>query len=72
MPQKILYCPKQGLAVPLAEWFRSPLRQRRKETLGGPLLQDAGLFNLATVGTLLDRYHAGECDHSAALWARFR
>jgi asparagine synthase (glutamine-hydrolysing) len=67
--KEILYRPKQGFAVPLAEWFRGPLRQRLRETLGGPVLHDAGLFNMATVGTLLDQHQAGERDHSAALWA---
>jgi len=67
--KEILYRPKQGFAVPLAEWFRGPLRQRLRETLGGPVLHDAGLFNMATVRTLLDQHQAGERDHSAALWA---
>src|SRR5262249_39440795 len=67
--KEILYRPKQGFAVPLAEWFRGPLRQRLRETLGGPILHDAGLFNMATVGTLLDQHQTGERDHSAALWA---
>jgi asparagine synthase (glutamine-hydrolysing) len=65
----ILYRPKQGFAVPLAAWFRGPLRQRLRDTLGGPVLRDSGFFNVATVRSLLDEHQAGERDHSAALWS---
>jgi asparagine synthase (glutamine-hydrolysing) len=67
--KEILYRPKQGFAVPLAAWFRGPLRHRLRETLEGPVLHDSGLFNMATVGMLLDQHQAGERDHSAALWS---
>ena len=68
VPKEILYRPKQGFAVPLAVWFRGPLRQRLRETLGGPVLRESGLFDMSTIGTLLDQHQSGERDHSAALW----
>ena len=55
--------------MPLAAWFRGPLRQRLRETLCGPVLRDSGLFDMATIGTLLDQHQSGERDHSAALWS---
>jgi asparagine synthase (glutamine-hydrolysing) len=64
----ILYRPKQGFAVPLAAWFRGPLRQRLRETLCGPVLRGCALFDMAAVGMLLDQHQRGERDHSAALW----
>ncbi|HEX4186058.1 MAG TPA: XrtA/PEP-CTERM system amidotransferase [Stellaceae bacterium] len=67
--KEILYRPKQGFAVPLAAWFRGPLHQRLRETLGGPVLHDSGFFDMATVGMLLGQHQAGERDHSAALWS---
>jgi asparagine synthase (glutamine-hydrolysing) len=67
--KEILYRPKQGFAVPLAAWFRGPLRGRLREALGEPVLHDSGLFNMATVRMLLDQHQAGERDHSAALWS---
>jgi asparagine synthase (glutamine-hydrolysing) len=66
---KGFYTAQQGFAVPLAEWFRGPLRQRLRETLGGPVLYETGLFNMATVEMLVDQHQAGERDHSAVLWS---
>jgi asparagine synthase (glutamine-hydrolysing) len=68
VPPEILYRPKQGFAVPLAAWFRGPLRQRLRETLSGPVLCESGLFDVAAVAALLDQHQSGERDHSAALW----
>jgi asparagine synthase (glutamine-hydrolysing) len=64
----ILYRPKQGFAVPLAEWFRGPLRKRIRETLCGPVLRYSGLFDMDTITTLLDQHQSGKRDHSAVLW----
>ena len=68
VPREILYRPKQGFAVPLAAWFRGPLRRRLRETLSGPVLCEAGLFDMAAIAALLDQHQSGERDHSAALW----
>jgi asparagine synthase (glutamine-hydrolysing) len=66
--KEILYRPKQGFAVPLAAWFRGPLSRRLRETLCGPVLREAELFDMGTIETLLDQHQSGERDHSAALW----
>jgi asparagine synthase (glutamine-hydrolysing) len=68
VPSEILYRPKQGFAVPLAAWFRGPLRRRLRETLSGPVLCESGLFDVAAIASLLDQHQSGERDHSAALW----
>jgi asparagine synthase (glutamine-hydrolysing) len=66
--KEILYRPKQGFAVPLAAWFRGPLRRRLRDNLLGPVLRESGLFDTGTIDTLLDQHQSGERDHSAALW----
>jgi asparagine synthase (glutamine-hydrolysing) len=66
--KEILYRPKQGFAVPLAAWFRGPLRRRLRDNLLGPVLRESGLFDTGTIATLLDQHQSGERDHSAALW----
>jgi asparagine synthase (glutamine-hydrolysing) len=68
VPPEILYRPKQGFAVPLAAWFRGPLRQRLRASLSGPALCESGLFDVAAIAALLDQHQSGERDHSAALW----
>ncbi len=68
LPRDILHRPKHGFVVPLAAWFRGPLRLRLRERLTGPTLRRSGLFEMAAVGRLLDRHQSGERDHSAVLW----
>jgi asparagine synthase (glutamine-hydrolysing) len=65
----ILYRPKQGFRVPLAAWFRGPLRRRVRETLCGSVLSDSGLFDMAAIQTLLDQHQSAVRDHSATLWS---
>ncbi|MDE2367616.1 MAG: amidotransferase 1, exosortase A system-associated [Burkholderiales bacterium] len=69
LPDDVLYRPKMGFAVPLARWFRGPLRERmRGALLAGPM-QDCGLFNAQTVRRLIDEHESGSRDHSPALWS---
>jgi asparagine synthase (glutamine-hydrolysing) len=65
----ILFRPKMGFAVPLASWFRGPLRQRVRDSLLGPILGDTDLFEQHSLAQLVDQHEAGDRDHSAALWA---
>jgi asparagine synthase (glutamine-hydrolysing) len=69
LPKEILYRPKQGFVVPLAKWFRGPLRQRVRQSLDGPVLRQSGLCDMTMIGTLLDQHQSGVRDHSAVLWS---
>ncbi len=64
----ILYRPKQGFSIPLAAWFRGPLRQKLRDTVGGPILADSGYFNPGALIQLVDEHQSGRRDHSPALW----
>ena len=44
LPDEVLYRPKMGFAVPLARWFRGPLRERVRDALLGERLADTGMF----------------------------
>ena len=69
LPGDVLYRPKQGFAVPLAQWFRGPLRQRvRDALLGQGALAQTGLFNAPYLRHLVDAHQQGSRDHSAPLW----
>ena len=69
LPNDILYRRKMGFAVPLAKWFRGPLKQRVRDALLGDTLGDTGIFNQAFLERLVDQHQSGKRDHSAALWA---
>ncbi len=69
VPASILYRPKQGFAVPLAAWFRGPLRQRLHDTLLGPTLRATQLFDMSCIEQLVEQHVAGAFDHSAVLWS---
>ncbi len=68
LSEDILYRQKMGFSVPLARWFRGPLRQRvRDSLLEGPML-DSGLFNAQTIRDLVDQHQTGKRDFSTPLW----
>jgi hypothetical protein len=45
LPREILYRPKMGFAVPLAQWFRGPLREPVRRAVLGPVLAETGWFD---------------------------
>jgi len=69
VPDDVHYRPKMGFAVPLADWFRGPLRERIRSVATEPALADAGIFDMGYVSTLVDQHQSGARDHSATLWA---
>jgi asparagine synthase (glutamine-hydrolysing) len=68
LPADILYRPKMGFAVPLARWFRGPLRQRVRDAVLGERLASTGWFEPACLRHLVDAHQDGTHDHSAPLW----
>ena len=69
LPNDVLYRPKMGFGVPLANWFRGPLKDRlRKDLLEGGLAE-TGLFNQKYLARLVDEHQSGLRDHSAPLWS---
>jgi asparagine synthase (glutamine-hydrolysing) len=69
LPNDVLYRPKMGFAVPLARWFRGPLKQRVKEAVLGELLASTGWFERGYLQHLVDAHQSGASDHSAPLWS---
>ncbi|MCW5661944.1 MAG: amidotransferase 1, exosortase A system-associated [Burkholderiaceae bacterium] len=68
LPHEILYRPKMGFAVPLAQWFRGPLRQRVKDCVLGEPLLSTGWFDAGYLRHLVEAHHNGSRDYSAPLW----
>ncbi len=68
LPHEILYRPKMGFAVPLASWFRGPLKERVREAVLGGRMADSGLFDTGYLRHLVDQHQSGLRDYSASLW----
>ncbi|MCX2865030.1 amidotransferase 1, exosortase A system-associated [Paucibacter sp. PLA-PC-4] len=68
LSDEILYRPKMGFAVPLARWFRGPLKQRVRDAVLGDRLAATGWFNPAYLRHLVDAHQSGASDYSAPLW----
>jgi asparagine synthase (glutamine-hydrolysing) len=64
----ILYRPKMGFAVPLARWFRGPLKQRVNDAILGSRLAETGWFNRPYLEHLVQAHSSGARDYSAPLW----
>jgi asparagine synthase (glutamine-hydrolysing) len=68
LPREILYRPKQGFSMPLARWFRGPLRAKLHSAIRSQPLQDTGYFKQAALARLVDDHEQGRQDASAILW----
>jgi len=68
LPDEILYRPKMGFAVPLASWFRGPLRERVKTALLGPGMLDSGIFDRSFLQQMVDQHQSGRRDFSTPIW----
>lgn len=69
LSKDILYRSKMGFAVPLASWFRGPLKSRVKDALLGQRLSDTGIFNRPFLETMIARHQSGVSDYSAHIWS---
>ncbi|GHU08836.1 amidotransferase 1, exosortase A system-associated [Betaproteobacteria bacterium] len=69
LPDEVLYRPKMGFSVPLARWFRGPLRQRVRESVLGETLAATGIFAPVYLRHLVEAHQSGARDYSAPLWS---
>jgi len=69
LPRELLYRPKMGFAVPLAAWFRGPLRNRVRDAVLGERLAETGWFEPAALRRMVDRHQSGMRDFSSPLWS---
>lgn len=68
LPDDVLYRPKMGFSVPLARWFRGPLKERVREAVLGDRLAETGWFNRPYLQHLVDAHQNGTSDYSSPLW----
>jgi asparagine synthase (glutamine-hydrolysing) len=67
VPDFVLTAPKRGFAVPLAQWFRGPLRHRIHALRTPPAALEQYLDGPA-VERLIAEHSIGRRDHSVLLW----
>lgn len=68
LPKDVLYRPKMGFSVPLARWFRGPLRERLRMAVTGEILASTGIFQADYLRHLVEAHQSGVRDYSAPLW----
>jgi asparagine synthase (glutamine-hydrolysing) len=68
LPEEIMYRPKQGFSIPLAKWFRGPLREKYQREVLGDTMADSGLFNADHLRQLQQQHDSGRHDHSVVMW----
>jgi len=69
LPDDILYRNKRGFSIPLADWFRGPLKERVRQAVLSPILLDTGYFNRDYLQHLVDSHESGVKDYSVFLWS---
>jgi asparagine synthase (glutamine-hydrolysing) len=69
LPADILYREKMGFAIPLALWFRGPLREVVRRRLLKGILRETDLFDMDFIERLVDDHCSGISDFSTAIWA---
>ena len=69
IPDEILNRRKMGFGVPIAEWFRGPLRELPADVLLDGQSLDRGYFRERAIRDLIDRHQRGAEDTSNRIWA---
>jgi asparagine synthase (glutamine-hydrolysing) len=70
VPRALVDRPKMGFGVPLAAWFRGPLRDRMQGYCAGPAFEDLGL-DAAPIRRLWADFGAGKTHRTDLLWQMF-
>ena len=68
LPDEVLYRPKQGFVMPIAQWFRGPLAGSARAIGSSAALARTGWFDPKRLGVIADDHIAGRSDHGRLLW----
>lgn len=69
LPRELLNRPKMGFGVPLAGWFRGPLREMLHDNLLSKSLAGRGIVSPKFVQYLLAEHDSGRRDNRGWLWS---
>ena len=68
LPDEVLYRPKQGFVLPMAEWFRGPLASSARAIGSSAALARTGWFDAKRLGEIANDHISGRADHGRLLW----
>jgi asparagine synthase (glutamine-hydrolysing) len=68
LPPGLLSLPKKGFGMPLADWFRGPLRAMLQDTLLSPRFRERGFVSHSFLEYLVSEHVSGRRDNSVWLW----
>jgi asparagine synthase (glutamine-hydrolysing) len=71
LPDAILRRPKKGFGIPVADWFRGPLREQILSVLSAERMARKGFFEPAAVSALVREHLEGRRDNRKQLWTLF-
>src|SRR6266852_3359590 len=71
LPNSILNRPKKGFGIPVANWFRGPLREQMLSVLSPERIARKGFFDAPAVAALIADHLAGRRDNRKQLWTLF-
>jgi asparagine synthase (glutamine-hydrolysing) len=71
LPDSILNRPKKGFGIPVAHWFRGPLKEQMLSVLSPERIAREGFFDPASVGALIRDHLEGRRDNRKQLWTLF-
>jgi asparagine synthase (glutamine-hydrolysing) len=71
LPASILKRPKKGFGIPIAEWFRGPLKEQMLSVLSPERIAREGYFDATVVARLIRDHLEGSRDNRKQLWTLF-
>ena len=71
LPPEIAARGKKGFGIPVAKWFRGPLREPLLDRLSEAYIRRQGLFDYPTVARLTDEHLRGIKNNCKGLWTLF-
>jgi asparagine synthase (glutamine-hydrolysing) len=71
LPEAILNRPKKGFGIPVADWFRGPLKEQMLSVLSPERIAPEGFFDVTAVARLVSDHLEGRRDNRKQLWTLF-
>src|SRR6266851_4533051 len=71
LPESILNRSKKGFGIPVAHWFRGPLKEQMLSVLSPERIAREGFFDVTAVARLVSDHLEGRRDNRKQLWTLF-